>query len=188
MTIYDSKWIDSLIVQNMYRLARYDVNNGLRTVENHKYIRRCTHYDAKSGTLMIFNRDQGPHSHGWWKNPDYERCFHLSLSFKDPVTGQHRGERDAILTKVWLDLIYGSNQKYIWCEPPVGKDGKRLIVWHYRLFMQPDWKTPLLPRGEVYSKENTPPGFKSFSEVQAELEYELELKKERAADASIKLG
>lgn len=40
--------------------------------------------------------------------------------------------------------------------------------------MDPDWKTPLLPEGEVYSKFKTPIGFKSFSEIQGDLAENLE--------------
>lgn len=36
-----------------------------------------------TGTMLLFTRDIGHHTSGWWKNPDYERCYHLSLSFWD---------------------------------------------------------------------------------------------------------
>lgn len=37
------------------------------------------------GTRLLFSRDAGHHTSGWLKNPDYERCWHLSLSKAGPL-------------------------------------------------------------------------------------------------------
>jgi hypothetical protein len=42
--------------------------------------------------------------------------------------------------------------------------GRQYDVHHYRLFADKQWR-PLLPRGEVYSKEFTERGWKSFGEI-----------------------
>jgi hypothetical protein len=59
-----------------------------------------------------------------------------------------------------------------WCgaSPPYTKEGKAVDVWHYRFFIDKATMLPLFPRGEVYSRELTEVGWKSFSEVQAEIQ------------------
>jgi len=71
---------------------------------------------------------------------------------------------------MWLDAFFTpNNQKMLWVEPPYTKEGKESDAWHYRLFVDKNMQ-PIIPRGEVYSKEFTEAGWKSFSEIQAELE------------------
>lgn len=119
----------------------------------------------------IFSRDVGHHSGGWLKNPDYERCWHLSLSFRgsdgDPLNSRRRLERAPQihrLAKRLCECFYGPNTRYIWAEPPFSDVGKKFQVWHYRVFADEHW-FPIIPRGEVYSKELTEQGWKSFSEL-----------------------
>lgn len=131
------------------------------------YFRRCRHVQRDLGMVALFTRDVGYHTSGWWKNPDYERCFHLSLSFFD-VESLERAPRNKLLTGLLLDGLYGRDKRLIWCEPPYSEDGKRADTWHYRLFCDEQWQ-PIQPRGEVYSRELTEAGWKSFSEVQADL-------------------
>lgn len=105
---------------------------------------------------IIFTRDVGHHTCGWWKNPDYERCYHLSISFP--------GGRNKIALEKIIDGLFSSNKKKIWIEPPYSEHGKSKEVWHYRLFCDALWQ-PIIPRGEVYSKEFTEKGWKSYSEI-----------------------
>lgn len=134
------------------------------------YMERCRSIHAPSGTLAIFTRDTGYHSSGWWKNPDYERCWHLSLS---PLPGQIITlapvvrELDKKIRRHWLDAAFGEHLSYVWVEPPFSEDGKRREVWHWRLFCDANW-TPILPRKEVYTKEFTELGWKSSSDVLAD--------------------
>jgi hypothetical protein len=57
----------------------------------------------------------------------------------------------------------------VWSKPPYSPNGKAADVWHYRLFVDKATLLPLFLRGEVYSRELTEAGWKSFSEVQAEI-------------------
>jgi hypothetical protein len=132
------------------------------------YFARCRAVNALLGVVAIFTRDRGHHTSGWWKNPDYERCQHLSLSFFDPETGESR-PRDRKLTAGLLDRLFGRDKRLLWCEPPYSPEGKQRDVWHYRLFCDPAWEA-IHPRGEVYNREFTEAGWKSFSDVQADLE------------------
>lgn len=107
-----------------------------------------------SPATMVLTRDAGYHTGGWWKNPDYERCWHLSCSFRDGFT-RRRG--DALARTFFLDDV-----RWTWLEGPHSKRGRETGVWHYRLFCDPFWR-PLKPSGEVYSRF-MPADWKSFSE------------------------
>lgn len=132
------------------------------------YFERCQHLH-RLGIRAIYTRDTGHHSSGWWKNPDYENCLHLSLSFVDPETGTPTGQKNEPLTRMMIDAIFGVNKRWLWCEPPFSTTGKQHCVWHYRLFCDPGWN-PIMPRGEVYNRELTEAGWLSYSDVQAQIE------------------
>ncbi len=177
MHVYDRTWLMHSVAEDRKRIARYGMWAG---DSDDYYFRRCRAYHEPTGTVMIFSRDVGHHSSGWWKNPDYERCYHLSLSFVDPAT-KERAPRDVKLSRQWVDAFYGKDARLLWCEPPYSRDGRSIEVWHYRLFCAPDW-SPILPRGEVYSRELTEAGWKSYSDVQAEMAAVEERARERQAD------
>jgi hypothetical protein len=136
------------------------------TPENARVILRCTGDHYPTGTRLIFTRDEGMHSSGWWKNPDYERCFHLSISFREPISGEIL-PKNIELTEKWIEAFYGEDRRYIWAEPPYSDCGKTSETWHYRVFCDPSW-TPIIPRGEVYARTLTKRGWKSFSDLQSE--------------------
>lgn len=108
---------------------------------------------------IVFTRDTGYHTSGWWKNPDYERCWHLSISFK--------GGSEKKATKEIIENLFKPYEMLLWVEPPYSDQGKSMDVWHYRLFCDENWQ-PILPRYEVYSTQFTERKWKSFSELQYE--------------------
>lgn len=108
---------------------------------------------------LIFTRETGYHSSGWWKNPDYERCWHLSISFRG-------GNEKKALNEI-IDNLFGEFKNLIWTEPTYSQQGKNMDVWHYRLFCDENWR-PIQPRGEVYNTDFTELGWQSFSELQYE--------------------
>lgn len=122
-----------------------------------QYLNDCSWWIQKHDCQIIFSRDVGHHTSGWWKNPDYERCWHLSISFPG-------GRNKAVIEKI-LDGLFGADKTKIWIEPPYSQHGKKAEVWHYRLFCDSNWQ-PIIPRGEVYSKEFTESGWLSYSDVQ----------------------
>jgi len=149
-----------LIFQSMKRIS-----DG--TARSLPILQDFTALHYPTGTQAILTRDTGYHTSGWWKNPDYERCIHLSLCFRDIETGEPK-EKDKKLTAQWIDAIFGDNNRLLWCEPPYSEIGKKRDVWHYRLFCADEgFRHPILPRGEVYSKEFTESGWLSYSDVQA---------------------
>jgi hypothetical protein len=178
---YDRTWLKAAVAEDRKRIARYGVFTGVGDRENARYLDRGRAYHATSGTVLCFTRDTGHHTSGWWKSPDFESCLHLSLSFRDPDTRQV-APRDKALTKEWVGLFFGNDAAKLWCEPPYSAEGKRLEVWHYRLFCHtPGWH-PIVPRGEVYSRELTEAGWLSYSDVQAKLAEELEGQRERSEE------
>lgn len=169
MRIYKSHWLKTNVAQNMRLNAiKQGFYNGIPTLDNIKLINNCNAKHVYSGTTLVFTRDQGMHSCGWWKNPDYERCWHLSLSFFDPITLED-APQDKKQVKEWLEVFFGDDCKYVWAESPFSKVGKAKDVWHYRLFCDANWQ-PIIPRGEVYSNELTEIKWLSFSELNFEKE------------------
>lgn len=120
------------------------------------YFNSCKWFLERYPCIAIYTKEYGYHSGGWWKNPDYERCWHLSISFP--------GGKDKKVFKDILNFLFGSYQNLIWVEPPYSKEGKAHDVWHYRLFCDENWM-PIKPRGEVYNTHFTEKGWKSFSEL-----------------------
>jgi hypothetical protein len=165
MIIYDVTWLKPSVARDRLRVARMGTWDG--RVPGGRYFEKCRAFHRPTGTVMMLSRDVGAHTSGWYKNPEYERCLHLSLSFRDPTSGQ-LAPRDKALTREWVRLIFGDDASKLWCEPPRSPEGRSLEVWHYRLFCATGWR-PIIPRGEVYSRELTEAGWKSYSDVRAEM-------------------
>lgn len=138
---------------------------GRSSVADTLVITRCTVDDALTQTRLIFTRDVGHHTSGWWANPDFERCYHLSLSPR-PLETPPDGAVDFSKTvqAAWVQAFFAVNVRLLWVEPPYSAKGKQLEVWHFRLFTDATWR-PVLPRGEVYGRELTEAGWRSASEV-----------------------
>jgi hypothetical protein len=116
---------------------------------------------------LLFTFDVGYHTSGWWKNPDYERCFHLSIASLAAILDTDAiPELDDATRQRWVKAFFPDTTRLLWVEPPYTVFGMRAQAYHYRLFTDENG-VPLLPRGEVYSRELTEAGWKSFSEVHA---------------------
>lgn len=160
-----------LLAADMKRLARGGTYTGrIDSPADAKYMARCLRrYRTDPWSQLIFTRDTGMHASGWWKNPDYAQCLHLSLSFVG-VEGEcvYPLPKHTALTEQWVALFFGDWRRLVWCEPPFSETGKERDVWHYRVFTDPTFSLPLLPRGEVYTREFTAAGWKSWSDVHGE--------------------
>jgi hypothetical protein len=160
---------DDAVVQ--LRLAALSglYDGRIRTAGEAAYIRRCTVTLWQGATYirLIYTRDVGHHSSGWWKNPDFERCLHLSVSFAYPDGSPARFEFDA--AQAWARAMFGHDTRWVWVEPAYSPEGKGRDVHHYRLFCDQGWN-PIKPRREVYSREFTESGWRSFSEIHGEAE------------------
>lgn len=156
---------DPHIVTQMRLDAARMIYNGRATPAAERHIRRCTRYHEPTLSSLIFTRDAGMHTSGWWKNPDYERCLHLSVSFIY-MNGHSftRLPQDHKMAEKWCKLFFGGNASLLWVEPPFSEEGKASDVYHYRLFCDEGWQ-PIKPRGEVYSTDWTPEGWLSWSDL-----------------------
>jgi hypothetical protein len=164
MRYFDVHWLmEGVAAQMRQRAWRESTYDGIATPENMALLKSCTGVHIATGTRLIFTRDKGMHASGWWKNPEYDLCYHLSLSFFDPISGEG-APKDTKLTERWIDAFYGENKRYLWAESPFSDKGKSAGVWHYRVFVNPEW-LPIIPRGEVYSRERTEKGWLSFSDL-----------------------
>ena len=151
--------------------AQRGLYDGRVSPRSQMLIALCTHRLALSpehGAVLIFTRDVGHHTSGWWKNPDYERCWHLSISYRQhhqgPLPVDRMLEQDRSASERIARAFFRLDADLLWCEPPYSEDGKRADVWHYRLFCDAGWQA-IKPRGEVYDRRNTPPDWRSFSEL-----------------------
>jgi hypothetical protein len=171
MRWFSESWSLEQIAEWMKTCAAGGHYTGIMTPAAKRYLDHCKAAHRPSGSILIFTRDAGMHSSGWWKNPDYERCWHLSLSFRDPVTGAVR-PRDKQWTRIWIDVIFGPLKTLIWTEPPYYPEGKKSDVYHFRVFFSEDWRSPILPRDEVYTRTHTPADWLSWSDARAKLELE----------------
>lgn len=154
-----SKWVEMLVKHHKKsaELGEWDGKGP------DAYFKSCHFTNPFRGITTLFTRDVGYHSSGWWKNPDFERCLHLSVSFFDP-TYRTPVMPDRQITAALVQGFFGKDKRWVWVEPPYTPDGKRKGVMHYRLFCDAGWN-PIKPRGEVYSKELTEAGWHSFSDL-----------------------
>ena len=179
MRYFDHQWLKAGVAKAMHLSAAkgsFDLSRQqLQSHINMAYLESCRAHHAPTGTRIIFTRDTGHHTSGWWKNPDYERCLHLSLSFHDPEADPdtHIAHRHDLASE-WIQTFFPDTSHLVWTEPPYGPEGKRTDCWHYRVFYSPAWLAPILPRGEVYSKDFTSAGWLSWSDRAAQLAAENE--------------
>lgn len=144
--------------------AERGIYDGRVNARSAKLIQLCTHryrVNLGLGATLIYTKDGGHHSRGWWKNPGYERCLHLSLSF---FSGAHPVDFDKRNAFKIARGFFGDHVAKAWVEPSYSSEGIAVGVHHYRVFCDPTWQ-PIIPVGEVYSKRDTPAHWRSFSEL-----------------------
>lgn len=163
MRVYRPGWLKTSIASHLRRMAWTGTFDGHMTTGAASYMDECTGFDQYTGSFLIFTRDIGHHTSGWFKNPDYERCFHLSISFREPSNIDQPAAYDEKIAREWIDAFFGDDARYLWAETAKSPEGIELGVMHWRCFTDEHWQ-PILPRGEVYSTAFTELGWKSFSE------------------------
>lgn len=123
---------------------------------------RATHQilDQSAPLTLGLVLDHGHHASGWFRNSDYDRCLHLSLSCPDlewrgsvaisadrpgrPVGGGFLPIPTQEI-RLWAGLCFGQDQRWLWRE---GGQYIREVV-HLRLFLDQQ-NQPVMPVGEVY--------------------------------------
>lgn len=126
---------------------------------------------------LLLSKDKMHHSVGWWRNAEYEYCWHLSISAWD------RGNRSLVIPgrplkdeadpedvpeaeeRYWTFAFFPEHYDKLWHEPggtdprltPEEKMRHRHFV-HLRLFLEPETFEPFIPKGEVYTLTRWIPG------------------------------
>lgn len=161
MRKFKQGWLKSSVVNFLRIEALKGTYDG--TTRCFAYLDSCKaiYQDFVTEHQLIWTRDFGMHDCGWWKNPDYNQCFHLSLSFQD-FKGNAL-EHDHKIAEDWLELFFGESKRLLWIESPYSEHGKELDIYQYRVFTDCHWQ-PIMPRKEVYSKDFTPSGWLSYSD------------------------
>lgn len=164
MRIYRPGWLKHSIVQDLKREASRGVHMGRN---DSGYTLACTVIDAGTGSVLIYTRDAGMHTSGWLKNPDYERCLHLSISFRAVTDLEQIAPFDRALAGEWVELFFGPDKRLVLVESPKSPAGRQHDVHHFRVFCDEHWQ-PILPRKEVYTTDFTELGWRSYSELHPE--------------------
>lgn len=123
---------------------------------------------------LLFTRDRMHHSVGWWRNADYECCWHLSISCWERVKLEVFAPGDTPTyvdipeaeETYWGRLFFGDHARWVWHEP--GGTDPRLSaeeartnkhLAHLRLFIDHEPPhVPIFPVGEVYQLTRWVPG------------------------------
>lgn len=158
-----------VLVEQLVLMARLAANTAATFDGRQMPDRRCVHDVRHAGLRLIYTRDEGMHSSGWFKNPQFERCLHLSISFRDPtypVGGDPPPAEpfDWYVADRLVESFFGEHRRKAWHEGPKSREGKYRGVEHWRVFTDPAW-VPIMPAGEVYSRDLTEAGWRSWSEI-----------------------
>lgn len=117
--------------------------------------------DPEKTLSVLLTFDVGYHASGWWRNSDYDRCWHLSMvvvtpwGFETPT----RAELEAVAS-----AIFGPDLQKAWIEPPASAfDAHRTAApsrhtYHVRVFVDRRTGEAIVPRGEVYDLVPWPEG------------------------------
>lgn len=127
-------------------------------------------------TSLLFSRDKMHHSVGWWRNAEYEYCWHLSIgvweasafrAYKFGLRSTPPPWEDLPDDEVayWARLLFGEHANKAWHEPG-GTDPRltraeahgRASMVHLRVFLDPETFEPFIPSGEVYTLTRWLPG------------------------------
>lgn len=100
---------------------------------------------------IIVTLDSGTHASGWWRNSDYDRCLHLSVTHPGSIViGRLETPSDKEVAS-WAKALFGPHLNKTWTEPAasVFDPHRQPNVCHVRLFLDKE-NRPIMPEGEVY--------------------------------------
>lgn len=112
--------------------------------------------DLQLRLSLILTFDHGAHASGWWRNSEYETCWHLSMCAITRTNPVEFAEVPTIERRAWAFALFGEDATKCWNEPPAGaRDRYRTApqsrhTWHTRLFVDQAGR-PIVPTGEVYT-------------------------------------
>lgn len=115
--------------------------------------------------ILLLSRDRMHHSVGWWRNAEYEYCWHLSISAWDRARTSEPEDVPREEERYWAHAFFPQTVNKLWHEP--GGTDPRLTprekmrhrhFSHLRLFLDPETFEPFVPKGEVYDLTRWIPG------------------------------
>jgi hypothetical protein len=152
-----------------------DMQSLMRT-RAHEIVEGATTPELK--VILQLSRDRMHHSVGWWRNAEYEYCWHLSMSCTERLEFAAWEARGSPSTdppqmevipdeerRYWARAVFREEWDKLWIEP--GGTDPRLSMEerirharyvHMRLFLDPETFQPFIPQGEVYDMTRWIPG------------------------------
>lgn len=133
--------------------ARLDPWDGRGSISQAHRLLVRSRVDHDQSVSILYTLDRGAHASGWWRNSEYETCFHLSMV--GMADGQY-SEIAEVERRAWAIAIFGTEASKCWNEPPASwADRYRtarasVATWHTRLFVDQQLR-PIIPTGEVYT-------------------------------------
>ena len=139
------------LIRQLYANAfRCDVNHG-QTIVCDEHVALVRSLTEERPVRLMLTFDQGAHASGWWRNSDYDRCMHLSLSWPRRIGGPEAPTDKEV--RAWAKAFFGRDVVKTWTEPSASVfdiHGRLPGVVHVRLFLDKD-NRPIQPEGEVYT-------------------------------------
>jgi hypothetical protein len=107
------------VLGRMRKVAvRHPWTGDQKVHRRHSWLTRAL-TDPTLSTFVLFTFDVGHHASGWFRNSDYDRCFHLSVSHPD-LSGPP-GTRLCDVTveeiRAWAIAAFGEDRRLSWFEP-----------------------------------------------------------------------
>lgn len=163
---YGPRWYMAGVAKEMRRVAMTGRWRGADGFSN--YMQRCYGYHQPTGVKLFFVRQ----NEDSWEKGVYDFCFNLRLAFYDPDSRRLRvrGDGDMKLAAQWVEAFYGEHEQLVWSVSPLSEKSEEFGALDYRLFMQEDWKTPLLDVKDYEFTKKLGWRWQRWSEVKAELE------------------
>ena len=95
------------------------------------------------GIIGQFTRDAGMFRSGYMLSGSFERCFTLALRFGRPEANLVPRPYDHAAALACCLGAFGDDLDFVWVEPPATDSARRVGLHVYRLFVGPDWATPV---------------------------------------------
>lgn len=112
--------------------------------------------DPEVAVSLTLTYDVGTHGSGWWRNSQYESCWHASLVCMNAAATAYVDPVDRVV-RAWARALFGDWIRHAWNEPPASRlDPHRTApaspyTTHVRVFTDRAPNRPFTPTGEVYT-------------------------------------
>lgn len=143
-------------LRRLRRRAVEDPWDGREVPQAHRITARSV-LDPDVGVSLLLTYDRGYHASGWWRNSQYDTCWHASLVCLD-LTGPRPVHTDPVdrVVRAWMHALFGEWMRHAWIEPPAAPGDPHRnapaskYATHVRIFTDRGPLRPITPVGEVY--------------------------------------